>query len=238
MSTASVGWRRVQQVTGGAIRPGGLELTERALAFCSLPAGARVLDVGCGPGATLEYLIQHGFAAIGVDRSTELLPPAPEQDVGGLLVRAMGERLPLASASIDAILVECTLSIMENTDRALAEFSRLLRPGGKLVLSDLYLRQPAGSPALHRLPLTGCLAGAFSRQELALRLGALGFHMLLWEDHSAALRQLAAQLIMADVAPEQIWCRDDCAEPGAGPNEIRQALSAARPGYFLLIAEH
>ena len=39
----------IREATGDIIRPGGLALTDRALALCQLPAGARVLDVGCGP---------------------------------------------------------------------------------------------------------------------------------------------------------------------------------------------
>ena len=145
--------------------------------------------------------------------------------------------LPLACETVDTVLAECTLSVVDRADQALAEFLRVLKPGGKLVVSDLYLRQAEGAPALRRLPLTGCLAGAQSQQELAGRLEAHGFQILLWEDHSAALRQLAAQLIMAGCSVEQFWCQASCADTQPDAEELKRAISAAKPGYFLLVAQ-
>jgi arsenite methyltransferase len=52
----------VQRVTGATIRPGGLALTRRAVALADLPAGAWALDVGCGAGATVDYLTEVGAA--------------------------------------------------------------------------------------------------------------------------------------------------------------------------------
>ena len=46
----------ILEVAGEAMRPGGLMLTDRALEFCALPIGSRVLDVGCGPAASIEHL--------------------------------------------------------------------------------------------------------------------------------------------------------------------------------------
>ncbi len=68
--------REMRSVTGPTIRPGGLTLTERAFAFCSLPERARVLDVGCGVGATVEFLCREHLGAFGVD--TSLNAPDPD----------------------------------------------------------------------------------------------------------------------------------------------------------------
>jgi len=58
----------LQAVTGPALRPGGLELTRRSLALCDLPAGARVVDIGCGTGVTVHYLRRHcRLRAFGLD---------------------------------------------------------------------------------------------------------------------------------------------------------------------------
>ncbi len=230
-------WCRVRQITGHVIRPGGLELTERALALCLLPPGAAVLDAGCGPGATIEYLVRHGFAAVGIDPSAELLRLARERNAEGFLVRARGERLPLSSGTMDAVLAECSLSVMKDADQALEEFSRVLKPGGKLAVADIYLRRPECASALRCRPLAGCLAGACSRQELVGRLGAHGFRVAQWEDHSAALRQFVAQLLMAGGSPERFWCQAEGTHAGTDSVETRRTISDAKPGYFLLIAQ-
>lgn len=225
----------LRQVAGETIRPGGLALTERALAFCSLPPGARVLDLGCGIGATVEHLgMRRGLLAIGLDASTPLLREGRERQARLLLLQARGERLPLAANSADAVLAECTLSLMADLDRALAECHRVLRPRGLLAVTDLYVRQPGGAAALHRLPLCSCLSGALPRKELTGRLQAAGFEVLLWEDHTAALKGLAAQLIMAHGSLDSFWRR--MVPSGVAAAEIAPAIAAARPGYFLLIA--
>lgn len=223
----------LRQVAGETLRPGGLELTERALSLCSLPPGSRVLDVGCGTGATVEHLaVSHRLSAIGVDPSARFLQEG--RGTNPHLLQAPGERLPLSSGSVDAVLAECTLSLMADLDRALAECHRVLRPQGLLAVTDLYARQPAGAAALHRLPLCSCLSGALPQEELVARLQAQGFEVLLWEDHSAALKQFTAQLIMAHGSLDRFWRQ--MVPPGAGVAQIGPAIAAARPGYFLLVA--
>ncbi len=64
----------VAGASGKFLRPGGLALTETALSRCSFSPGARILDVGCGSGGTVEWLIRrHGLRAAGVDPSPFLL---------------------------------------------------------------------------------------------------------------------------------------------------------------------
>lgn len=220
----------VRAVTGPAIRPGGLELTRTLLARSELPAGAAVLDVGCGPGATVEYLTGLGFAAIGLDPSLTLLQAGQERAPGLTAIQSPGECLPLAAGQFAAVLAECSLSLMGRPAAALAEFARVLRPGGRLLLSDLYLRQPAVAPALRRLPLACCLTGAMSQNELLALLDTAGFTLLDWADHTAALKYFTGQLIFAHGSLAEFWgCITGGPVDGA-------AISAAKPGYFALIA--
>ncbi|HNT05667.1 MAG TPA: methyltransferase domain-containing protein, partial [Anaerolineae bacterium] len=144
------GWEGLQRLTG-VMRPGGLELTERALRASRLSAGSRVLDVGCGAGASLALLAQWNLVGVGVD----VMPLVGQPGIAGgvpRLVQAGGQRLPLRERSFDAVLAECSLSLMPVRE-ALAEFARVLRPGGRLLLSDLYLRRPEQAPALRALAL-------------------------------------------------------------------------------------
>jgi arsenite methyltransferase len=225
----------LREVDGGVLRPGGLDLTERAMAICALPPGAWVVDVGCGVGATVEHLIAHyGLIAAGVDPSALLLQVGRQKDASLPLIRSPGERLPVADRSVEAVLAECSLSVMKDPGRALDEFRRVLKPGGTLVVSDLYVRIAGGVSTLRSLPLDSCLSGAVPRPVFEGLMQTHGFEIKLWEDHSAALKRFTAQLILSGGSLESLWC--GTVRPGTGPGEIRRAIAAARPGYFLSIA--
>jgi len=224
----------VRQVTGETIRPGGLELTERAFGFSDLPVGARVLDIGCGVGATVEHLVSRGLSAVGLDPSSLLLRCGRRRNPRLPVVQAVGEWLPFADASADAIVAECTLSLMGDAHQALAEIRRVLRPGGRLIVSDLYARNPARVPVLRQLAVSSCLQGARSRESIIGSLHAHGFHLSRWEDHSRLLREMAARAIMTHGSTDCLLCQT--AGVDVLPAQIHDAIREIRPGYFLLVA--
>lgn len=223
------------EVAGETIRPGGLELTDRALAYCALPVGSRLLDVGCGPAASSAHLVNHyGFDAIGLDPSEMLLRSGRQRNSHLPLVQSYGEWLPLASDRLDAVMTECSLSVMKDTGRALNEFRRVLRAGGYLILSDIYARNPAGIEALQYLPIDSCLCGAVSQAEIIDRVEQAGFRVVLWEDHTPAIKVFTAKLIWANGSLNQFWCR---ATSRADAATIQSAIAQSKPGYYLLIAQ-
>jgi arsenite methyltransferase len=223
------------EVAGDAIRPGGLALTDRALAFCALPIGSRVLDVGCGPAASIEHLrLKHQLDAVGLDPSELLLRSGRRRVPSSQLIQSPGERLPIAAEQFEAVLTECSLSVMKNSGRTLAEFWRVLRSSGCLILSDIYARNPDGIAALQYLPIDSCLCGARSQSEIIDRVEAAGFKVVLWEDHTKALNVFAAQLIWSNGSLPQFWCR---ATSRADVTDIQTTIARSRPGYYLMIAQ-
>jgi SAM-dependent methyltransferase len=164
--------------------------------LCRLPAGARVLDVGCGPGASVVWLREQGYAALGLDRSGRFLGEARKKHPHIPVIRADAAGLPFSSGVFDLVLAECVLSLLPAPERMLAECRRVLRPGAALVVTDLYLAEP--KPPLSSLgPDGGCLTGAWGREEMYARAAAAGFDIVTWEDHSGYLRRLAADLVWA-----------------------------------------
>jgi SAM-dependent methyltransferase len=222
----------LRQAAGETLRPGGLELTRRALAICGLTPGARVLDLGCGLGASAAFLAGQGLAALGLDHSAAKLTEARSLHPGLALVRAEAQDPPLAPVSLDAVFCECVLSLCPRPEAVLAACRRMLRPGGWLVLSDIYLRRPDLAPGPADGPGGGCLAGAKGRGEVLELVAGAGLELALWEDHSHLLNQLAARLVFACGSLAGLWAWLGLGQGcGADPRP-------AKPGYYLLLARH
>jgi len=218
------------------IRPGGLGLTERALGWCGFAPGSRILDVGCGTGVTLNRLnLVHELSAIGLDASSVLLDQNRRNNPDLPLVRAAGENLPFFDRCADGVLAECSLSVMNEPDMVLDEFRRVLKIGGKLILSDVYARKPDCIDQLAGIPAHCCLRAAVSREQLMGRLTNRSFRVDLWEDHSDLLTDFAVQLVFSYGSMNQFWLRTG--SESVDLDTIQRAVSEARPGYYLLIAQ-
>lgn len=225
----------LSQATGGPLRPGGLDITARMLELCELPAGANILDVGCGTGSTVEGLRAAGsHHAFGIDRSELLLQTGITLHPNLPLACGWGKSLPVQSGVMDTVIAECSLSAMSNLEAVLSEFGRVLRPGGRLALSDIYTRNPAGQTALRALPLSCGLRDALTQAELTSKLQAHGFEILVWEDYSETLKYLAAQMSLAHGSMSEFWRKS---EPAADPMDIQIAISKANLGYYLLVSK-
>lgn len=196
------------------IRPGGFIITNRALSLCGFGAGAKILDLGCGPGATVEYLRdEHAFEAWGINTDASMLPPQP------YFLNADAVNIPLPSSSMDGIIMECSFSMMKDQQSVLFECHRLLKPGGKLIISDMY---SLGEPAI----LNGCLGRIDSRETILSRLESAGFSTEIFEDFSSHLRTYWGQAIFEKGAVA-FYCGLGC---------DAESLKRIQCGYFLLVA--
>lgn len=250
----------LRALTGICLRPGGTTLTRHGLDLCSFSPGARVLDLGCGPGASLGVLAGAGLRPVGLDISPVLLAEARES---APVLRADMAALPLGEENLDGIVCECVLSLAEDKEAVLRDCARTLRPGGRLLLCDLVLREepeavspvdpvPPVSPVSpvsreKALPRTVagqegilCAAGALTVPSLTGLLESSGFTILVVEDHTKALRDLAARIVwrfgsfaaFAALLPPQ----------GKGRREESQTASGSpcgcvKFGYCLLVAQ-
>ena len=212
-----------QQTPGRVMRPGGFEITERALSFCDLQPQSRVLDLGCGMGASLMN-IQSGRAwhAYGIDTSSMLLRQARENCPGAYLAQAQGECLPFASESLDAILAECSLSIMA-IEKALLECARTLKRGGYMIANDVYARNEDGIEALRKLPVGTCIGSAVSQGLVQERLARCGLRITWWQDCSDRLKEFSICTLSAAAELD--------------PFDLYLAATRAKLGYFFLVAQ-
>ena len=215
-------WERpdFRRAAGDAWRPGGVELTRRALAWCAsaglLAPGGLVLDLGSGAGATLHLLTQMGYRAVGLDKHAEAGLPvdaAPSADVR--IVRADLERPPLTADSCDCIVCECVLSLLHNPLAALRAACRALRPGGVMVVSDLMLR-----PGYERPGSTGCSGAGSSRSSCSC------------SGHASAVQSNSSQSIppttaTAEPLPEKYAAPGSSCLAGARPESAWRGLVEA-----------
>jgi len=126
------GWHRIM---GEALHPGGEALSRRLIRLCNFPPKAKVLDAGCGAGATVGLLIEEGFDAVGFDKSYDLLSKAKQK---GPAIHGDLRSMPFEDGSFDGAICECVLSQQKELSPALSELARVLKNGGILGVTDIF----------------------------------------------------------------------------------------------------
>lgn len=195
-------------LVGESLHPGGLDSTRELLVASRLQPGARLLDAGCGLGASARVAADDfGLQVEAVDASREVISRAQARGPGGRVRWLVADLLdlPHPDASFDGVLAECVLSTLPR-GQALAEMRRVLGPGGRLVLSDVEVHG-APIPALAEHGILGtalCVTDAWREGELDERLGAAGFIVEQRRDRTASILALVdrveARVTMAAVA--------------------------------------
>jgi arsenite methyltransferase len=192
----------VAMVLGESYHPGGLALTRGLLAHLDLAAGARVLDVASGRGATaLVIAAEHPVEVDGVDLSESNVAHATgAAREAGLAERLRfhagdAERLPFPEAVFDAVVCECAFCTFPDKATAARELARVLRPGGRLGITDVTIAPPGLSGDLAGLAgWVACLADARPLDEYSSILAAAGMRTVHTERHDAALARMVEQI--------------------------------------------
>lgn len=115
----------------------------KALALAGVCAGKIAADLGAGTGFVTQALLEAGLTVFAVDRSPEMLAGLrarfPSAVQTGRLTALEGEahRLPLPDASVEHVFANMLLHHADDPAHAIAEMARILRPGGRLVITDL-----------------------------------------------------------------------------------------------------
>ncbi len=165
-------------------------------AVADLVEGETVLDLGSGGGIDVLLSARRvgpsGFA-YGVDMTDEMLALAEANKVKAgatnvAFLKGTIEAVPLPDSSVDVVISNCVINLSTDKAAVLAEMFRLLRPGGRIGVSDVVAEDHL-SPAdrAERGAWVGCIAGALSRQEYLEGLAAAGFvHAEVTFTHQAA----------------------------------------------------
>jgi arsenite methyltransferase len=153
------------------------------LAMVELRKGETVLDLGSGGGIDVLLSARRVGAegtVYGLDMTDEMLALAEEnarkaKATNVHFLKGLIEDIPLAAESVDVVISNCVINLSPEKDRALAEITRVLRPGGRIGISDVVAEDhltPADRAA--RGSHVGCIAGALSISEYREGLAAAG----------------------------------------------------------------
>jgi len=154
------------------------------LAHAGVRAGEVVLDLGSGPGMDAFLAAREVGPAgrvIGVDMTPEMVERARENARRAGITNVdfrLGEieRLPVADASVDVVISNCVINLSPDKPAVFGEAFRVLKPGGRLVVSDVVLLRPLPGDVRHSVEAyVGCVAGASLRDEYLWLIGAAGF---------------------------------------------------------------
>jgi SAM-dependent methyltransferase len=153
-------------------------------ALAELKPGETVLDLGSGGGIDVLLSARRvgpAGKAYGLDMTDEMLALAREnQQKSGLanveFLKGEIEQIPLPDNTVDVIISNCVINLSADKDRVLSEAFRVLKPGGRLAVSDVVVRGEM-PPEVRRSMLlwVGCIAGALEDSDYIAKLRQAGF---------------------------------------------------------------
>jgi SAM-dependent methyltransferase len=192
-------------------------------ALAELAPGEIVLDLGSGGG--IDVLLSARRVgprgkAYGLDMTEEMLALArANQAKAGIenveFLRGEIEAIPLPDASVDVIISNCVINLSADKDRVFAEAFRVLRPGGRLAVSDVVVRGAVPSEIRRSVELwIGCVAGALEDEEYRAKLAKAGFEAI-------------------DLEPTRIYRAEDARDLLSGSGIDAAAIAPQVDGKFM-----
>ena len=186
-----------RMLLGDVFHPGGLELTQHLGESIRLGAADRVLDVACGRGQSAIHLAQSfGCHVTGLDYGSANIAAAQaltdEKGVFHLTEFRQGdaEGIPFANGAFDAVISECSYCTFPNKAVAASEMVRLLRPGGRLGLTDVTITGDLPEDIQNLVGWVACIAGAGTAQEYISTLQAAGLEDFFVDDQRNAMLEM------------------------------------------------
>src|SRR5689334_17439158 len=163
-------------------------------AIAHLREGETVVDLGSGGGLDVFLAAQKvgpTGKAIGIDMTKEMLALARTNAANAGLTNvefyeSTIDKLPLADASVDCVISNCVINLTPNKQAVFDEIARVLKPGGRLAVSDIALKKPLPSEIGNNLlAYVGCIAGAILIDDYRRGLIEAGFsHVEIVDTHS------------------------------------------------------
>ncbi len=192
-------------------------------ALAELKPGETVLDLGSGGG--IDVLLSAKRVgptgkAYGLDMTDEMLALAREsQKKAGVenveFLKGEIEAIPLPDESVDVIISNCVINLSADKDQVFTEAFRVLKPGGRLAVSDVVVRGEVPAQIRRSIELwIGCVAGALEADEYRAKLAKAGFDAI-------------------ELEPTRIYRMEDAREVLAGAGLDADAIAPQVDGKFM-----
>ncbi len=177
-----------------------------------LPQDGRIVEIGCGCGVLLSYLLGQGRDVTGVEPELGRFPPVE----GARILAGRAEDLPLPDESCETAIMECVFSLCQ-PEVSVRELARILVPGGTAVIADMFSQ--AEGVTLHHSPMVRRVCPADGLYAYFQE----GFTLCSFEDHTTGLRSMFLQAVLQGTAGGLL-----------SPGDL-QILKQAKAGYGIWI---
>jgi arsenite methyltransferase len=192
-------------------------------AFASLKPGEVVVDLGSGGGLDVFLAaskVGPTGKAIGIDMTSEMLALARKNAAGYDNVefyQSTIDNLPLPDASVDCVISNCVINLAPDKPAVFREIARVLKPGGRLAVSDIALKQPLPPEVGDSLmAYVGCIAGAIPIGNYKAGLAAAGFAAVQVIDSGADLNAYASVEGQSGCCSPSMTESECCEQPADG----------------------
>ncbi len=205
-------------------------------AFAGLKPGEVVVDLGCGGGLDVFLAaakVGPTGKAIGIDMTPEMIDRARRnaaKGAGGKPIPNVEfhlstiDKLPLPDASVDCVISNCVINLVPDKRAVFREIARVLKPGGRVAVSDIVLKKPLPEElATDLMAYVGCIAGAIGIDDYRSGLQEAGFRQMDIVDTGSDLNAYAR------AEPECGCCCSSPSLPAAEPAATNCCSPASSP---------
>ncbi|HUT54940.1 MAG TPA: arsenite methyltransferase [bacterium] len=192
------------------------------LAYSEVKEGEVVLDLGSGAGIDILLAgkkVGPRGRAIGIDMTDEMLGRARENIAASGLTnvevrKGIIEDLPVESGSVDWVISNCVINLSPDKPRVFAEIARVLKPGGRMQVSDIVVKDLPAWVRDDKALYNSCIAGAVSEQEYLDGLKAEGLTDVMVKERLVYDAAQIGSLIQSELADGAGGC---CGMPADNP---------------------
>ena len=239
----------VEYLLGQSFHPGGTKLTRQLANSALVSRKSSVLDVACGNGTSARRIAaDFGASVTGCDYSELNLKRAVTSTSAGQLehqtrfVRGSAEKLPFAAESFDVALCECSLCLFDDRSTALAEMHRVLKPGGRIAISDFFLEAPVPKSLDNLLGRILCVAAAPSVAGYRDSLARAGFEFIRIRNVNWTLAEMIKRIrnrlgvLAATTAAVETMLPADWGDVAPVLADLERFIAGGAAGYLMATA--